>query len=140
MPLIVGEGIETCWSYAQDRAWPVRCAAALSLDNLQGGIDVDRDGAIAWWRPQAALDRPGFVDRDAGEVRLLVDADMKPIERRVRRAKGAKAEAMTLTAADRARLCADVGAQHWRHAGAGSVTAVRPPMGMDFNDAGRMGL
>ncbi|MAW99883.1 MAG: hypothetical protein CMN72_09595 [Sphingomonas sp.] len=140
VPLIVGEGIETCWSYAQDRAWPVRCAAALSLDNLQGGIDVDRDGAIAWWRPQAALDRPGFVDRDAGEVRLLVDADMKPIERRVRRAKGAKAEAMTLTAADRARLCADVGAQHWRHAGAGSVTAVRPPMGMDFNDAGRMGL
>ncbi|MES2494619.1 MAG: CHC2 zinc finger domain-containing protein [Pseudomonadota bacterium] len=146
-PLIVGEGIETCWSYAQRWAGEhvgrsARVAAALSLENLQGGVKKlsCRDGS-AWrlWRIEAELERKPFLVDRAGEVILLVDADMKPLrEQLVQRRRGDRIARGDISRAERAEICAAAGVQHWRAAGASPVTAMRPPMGMDFNDLARV--
>jgi DNA primase len=136
-PLLVGEGIETVWSVAQGyfrRGVPVRAAATLSLDNLQGGIGRDAMGAIKLWSPMADLQRPPFVLPEPGAVIILVDADMKPIERLVQAVRGAVRGKRMLGALERAALCGSIACQHWRHAGATSVKAIRPPVTMDFND------
>lgn len=140
-PLVVGEGIETCWSYAQGMERSCRVAAALSLENLQGGIKrmSCRDGS-AWrlWRIEAELERAPFVIERAGEVILLVDADMKPLRNQlVQRGRGERVARADISQAERAEICAAAAVQHWRAAGAMPVTAVRPPMGMDFNDLAR---
>lgn len=150
--LVVGEGIETCWSYAQrhfdhGQGQSARVAAALSLENLQGGVKrlACRDGS-AWrlWRIEAELARKPFVIGRAGAVTILVDADMKPLrDQIVQRARGGRIERGDISRAERAAICAAAAVQHWRAAGAAPVSAVRPPMGMDFNDvallAGRAG-
>ncbi|MHA3791468.1 CHC2 zinc finger domain-containing protein [Rhizorhabdus wittichii] len=145
-PLFVGEGIETCWSYAQRWAAEhlgrsARVAAALSLENLQGGVKkiACRDGS-AWrlWRIEADLDRAPFLIGRAGEVHVLVDADMKPLrDQVVQRHRHGRIERGDIGQAERADICAALATQHWRAAGAAPVIAMRPPMGMDFNDLAR---
>jgi DNA primase len=44
---------------------------------------------------------------------------------------------MEIDGAKRAEICAALGVQAWRRAGAGPVRAARPPMGMDFGDLAR---
>lgn len=144
--LIVGEGIETCWGFAQgwvadhDGQRP-RVVAALSLENLQGGVRMAscRDGR-AWrlWRPEADLDRPPFVVPRAGEVIVLVDADMKPLEEQlVQRERGGRIVRGAISRSERAAICGAVAVQHWSAAGARPVKAMRPPMGMDFGDVAK---
>jgi DNA primase len=134
-PLIVGEGIETSWSYAQDFVRPARVAAALSLDNLQGREKRLRDGSVPLWRPQSDPERSVFTISDPGDVIVLVDADMKPLrDQKVQLARGARPVRADISPLQRAELCADLAAQAWRRAGARRVATVRPPMGHDFND------
>lgn len=134
-PLVAGEGIETSWSYAQDFDPPCRVAAALYLDNLSGREKRLRDGSTPLWRPILDPGRACFTIPDPGDVILLVDADMKPLrEQKVQLSRGAKPIVADINALQRAQLCADLGSQAWRLAGAESVVAVRPPMGLDFND------
>lgn len=142
-PLVVGEGIETCWAYAQSIEQSVRVAAALSLENLQGGIErlSCRDGS-AWrlWRITADRDRPPFLIHRAGAVTILVDADMKPLrDQLIQRQRGGRIERGDISGVERAAICAAAAVQHWRNAGAAPVRAVRPPVGMDFNDMVRVG-
>lgn len=135
IPLVVGEGIETAWSFAQRHGVPCRIAAALSLDNLQGGMIRTPQGAIPLWNIRSDPDRPGFVFDDPGEVLIAVDADMKPLlEQKVQRARGARWETGTISRMERAKHCATLATQMWRRAGATRVEAVRPPVGLDFND------
>ncbi len=133
-PLVVGEGIETVWAFVQRFGQPCRAAAALSLDNLQGH-PLTRDGVLPLWNPRIDPDRACFTVAEAGDVIVLVDADMKPLrDRKLQRARGARWAVDVLTGAERAQLCATLAAQQWRRAGARRVQAVRPPAGMDFND------
>ncbi|NLS25722.1 DNA primase [Sphingomonas sp. S2M10] len=132
--IAVGEGIETVWSWVQRNDWDGSAAAALSLDNLQGGI-VRKDGVWPLWNIRADLDRPPFLVERAEEVVVLVDADMKPLtDQKLQLRRAMRWERGTIDQAERARICATAAVQHWRHAGAGLVRAERPPMGMDFND------
>lgn len=136
--LVVGEGIETTWAVAQAlirNGQRIRAAAALSLDNLEGHPARDAQDAIPLWNPQADFDRACFTIPDAGDVVILVDADMKPIERLVQDARGGRRVKRPLSGLERAELCGSLACQQWRHAGARSVSAVRPRLGMDFNDA-----
>lgn len=137
LPLISGEGIETVWSFVQRQGKPCRAAAALSLDNLQGFPVLTAQGAIPWFAPRPDPARPCFTIPDAGDVIVLVDADMKPIKRKVQPARGARWTERALGAAERAQLCATLAVQGWRRAGARRVEAARPPVGMDFNDVER---
>jgi hypothetical protein len=137
LPLVVGEGIETVWAYAQSIGTPCRAAAALSLQNLQGSAKRIRGGALPLWRPEYDDERsPPFLVPDAGDVIVLVDADMKPLrEQKVQLERGAAPIVADISGLQRAELCATLASQAWRGAGARSVKAVRPRMGMDFNDA-----
>ncbi|HEY8593290.1 MAG TPA: CHC2 zinc finger domain-containing protein [Sphingomicrobium sp.] len=133
-PLVVGEGIETTWAFAQSRA-PCRMVATLSLENLQGHAVKLRDGALPLWKVEADPDRAPFTLPDAGEVVVAVDADMKPLrDQKVQVSRGGKPVRRDLSGLDRAEICATLAAQAWRRAGASSVKCVRPRMGMDFND------
>lgn len=135
-PLVVGEGIETVWAFAQGRAPAVRAACALSLDNLQGFPAQTPQGALPLWRVRPDFERPCFTISDAGDVIVLVDADMKPLaSRRVQHERGGRWETAPIDGFARARICAQLATAQWRHAGATRVEAMRPPAGMDFNDA-----
>lgn len=148
-PLVVGEGIETTWAFAQDLGRPCRATAALSLENLQGQPKRLRDGALPIWNLRAQLDRPPFLVEEPGEVIVLIDADMKPLrthldERsgqmrgpKVQDAQGAPPRIREISSSERAEICAQLATQFWRNAGATRVTRQRPPMGLDFNDAKR---
>lgn len=135
-PLNVGEGIETAWAFAQQRLHgPCRLVATLSLENLQGGAVKLRDGSLPLWDVRADPDRPPFTLPDAGDVWILVDADMKPLRnQKVQLERGAKPMRMDLSGLQRAEICAALAAQAWRRAGARSVRCARPRMGQDFND------
>jgi hypothetical protein len=134
-PLIVGEGIETVWAYVQGAALPYRAAAALSLENLQGREIKLRDGSTPLWWPKSDPKRTMFTFPDPGDVVMLVDADMKPLkDQKVQIECGAKPVRADISGMQRAQLCAQLGGQAWRRAGATSFTAVRPRMGNDFND------
>lgn len=136
VPLVVGEGLETTWAFAQGFGRPCRVAAALNLNNLQGQPVRLRGGAIPLWRIAADPERPPFVLPAAGEVVVLVDADMKPLRgQRVQERRGERPVVRDLSALDRAELCGELAAQAWRRAGARSVRCVRPRMGLDFNDS-----
>jgi hypothetical protein len=135
-PLLVGEGIETTWSYAQELGRPCRAAAALSLENLQGHALRLKGGALPLWALKADPERPPFLLEDPGEVIILVDADMKPLrDMRVQDDKGEPPIRRDIGGAERAAICAQLATQFWRRAGATRVERVRPPMGLDFNDA-----
>lgn len=136
-PLLVGEGIETVWSVAQTlfaAHQPCRAVAVASLANLQGAPLRDRWGAFDPDAPQADPDVTPFTVADAGAVIVLVDRDMSPIEVKAKGLFG-RAVRRTLTAEDRARLCAGLARQAWLRAGAESVAALAPRPGQDFNDA-----
>jgi hypothetical protein len=133
-PLLVGEGIETVWAQAQQRA-PCRAVATLSLENLQGRAVKLRDGSLPLWNLRSDPEGPPFVLPDPGVVIVLVDADMKTLrDQKVQMAASAKPERGHLTGLARAEICASLASQAWRRAGATKVTAVRPRAGMDFND------
>jgi hypothetical protein len=134
---VVGEGIETVWAWAQRNPGFHRYWAALSLDNLQGFALEGPGGSLPIWGPQADPERPPFTCRHRGPVTVLVDADMKPIEKLVQDKRGAKPAKRWLNALERAELCAALATQAWRRAGADPVTAERPPLGQDFNDVVR---
>lgn len=135
-PLNVGEGIETAWAYAQERLrLPVRLVATLSLENLQGGAVKLRDSSLPLWNLAADPERAPFTLPDAGDVWILVDADMKPLRnQKVQEARGARPVRRDIGGLERAEVCAALAAQAWRRAGAASVRCVRPRMGQDFND------
>jgi hypothetical protein len=137
-PLVIGEGIETTWSYAQGLGRPCRAAAALSLENLQGQPQRLKGGAVPLWALHADPERAPFLLENPGEVIILVDADMKPLRGvQVQEAKGEPPIARDISGAERAEICAKLATQFWRRAGACRVERVRPPMGLDFNDAAR---
>jgi DNA primase len=124
--------------------------ATLSLNNLQGPLKLWKGGV---WplhdiRPDpergAAL---AFPHR--GAVTGLVDADMKPL-RGPRDTKtgeflglpvvdrrGGPIVMREIGTAERAEICAQLLVQAWRGAGCRRVSALRPRMGQDFNDAVR---
>lgn len=135
-PLIVGEGLETTWSFAQSLGRPCRVAAALSLENLQGGQLRLADGTRPMWNVRSDPDRAPFLLDDAGEVVVAVDADMKALRgQRLQLTRGAKPVTADINGLQRAELCASLAVQAWRRAGASKVSAVRPRVGQDFNDA-----
>jgi hypothetical protein len=148
-PLVVGEGIETTWAFAQELGRPCRAAAALSLENLQGHPKRLRDGALPIWNLRADLERRPFLIEEPGGVIVLVDADMKPLrthldERtgelrgpKVQESQGGLPITREISGPERTQICAELAAQFWRHAGAASVSCQRPRMGLDFNDAKR---
>lgn len=133
-PLIVGEGLETTWSEAERRAG-ARATAVLSLHNLQGSLIRDRYGAIPLWSIRGDPQKPPLTIEDAGDVIVLVDADMselKPVL--VQQSRLAPRVKLPITPLQRSKICAALATDAWRRAGADSVRAIRPPMGMDFND------
>jgi DNA primase len=134
-PLIVGEGIETVWAYAQTQSRDVRAVAVLSLDNLQGGVVLDDADAFRIDAPVPDGAKAPFTIPAAGDVIILVDADMNPVPATVRNGRRGKPERVRLTSLQRAELCGALAAQAWQRAGARSVTVVRPRLGHDFNDA-----
>jgi DNA primase len=136
-PLLVGEGIETVWAVAQGWDGPVRAVAVLSLDNLQGGVVKDEAGSWRIDAPEADPDKPPFTIAGAGDVVILCDADMAPVPAVVRDGRRGKPVTVRLTALQRAELCGALAAQAWLRAGATSVRAIRPRLGLDFNDAVR---
>ncbi|WP_230769518.1 DUF7146 domain-containing protein [Sphingomonas sp. Leaf4] len=134
LPLVTGEGIETVWAFVQHWGRPCRAAAALSLDNLQG-FPLTPNGVLPLWNSRIDPERRCFTLSDPGDVIVLVDADMKPLrDRKVQLGRGKRPEIRTINRQERAKLCADLATQQWRRAGARQVEAVRPPLGMDFND------
>ena len=137
--VVVGEGFETTWSYAQALGKPCRVAAALSLENLQGYQLLIKGGARPLWAIEMDPDRERpFLIPDPGETIILVDADMKPLrDQKVQLAKGAAPVRADIDGLKRAEICAALAVQQWRRAGAWPVRAVRPRMGQDFNDAAR---
>jgi DNA primase len=136
-PLLVGEGIETVWAVAQGWEGPVRAVAVLSLDNLQGRVVKDDAGSWRIDAPEADPARPPFTIPAAGDVVILCDADMAPVPALVRDGRRGKPVQVRLTALQRAELCGALAAQAWLRAGATSVRAIRPRLGLDFNDAVR---
>lgn len=143
-PLFVAEGIETALSLLC--AWRAkrgdhsgRALAVLSLDNLQGGRS-GRWGGDRWGRldtqfPEPDAAHPPVTWPDAGEVRIGVDHDMKPLrDVKVRKAGGGTAK-VELDATTRMEVCAKLAAHAWRAAGASPVRVHRPPVGLDWNDA-----
>ena len=137
-PLVVGEGIETVWAFAQGFGRPCRAVAALSLENLQGGAVRLRDGSLPLWNLRGDPDRAPFTLPDAGDVIVLVDADMKPLrDQKVQDRRGERPARRDISGLERAEICAALAAGAWRRAGARSVRCVRPRMGADFNDVAR---
>ncbi|UAK24201.1 DUF7146 domain-containing protein [Sphingomonas nostoxanthinifaciens] len=135
-PLVPGEGIETVLSYAAGLG-ACRPLALLSLDNLQGRAMRDAEGAVPLWNIRSDPDAPPFTLPNAGEVRILVDADMKPHRIRAQAQRRGRREMVMIDGGVRAEICATLATQAWRRAGGAPVRALRPPMGMDFNDLGR---
>lgn len=142
--LWVGEGSETVLSAlalagAPDDAVGV---ATLSLDNLQGFANKWQGGIWPLHRIEPDPERPCFtIPGQRGPVTVLVDADMSPLQRQkvVERVPGSKRAGpiveRALTGAERAAICGTLAVKGWRRSGAPEVTALRPPAGMDFNDA-----
>jgi DNA primase len=142
-PLFVGEGLETilCGMSVCEAASDAIGIAVLSLDNLQGGEILWKRGVRALFDVRGDPERPPVCFAHGAAVTGLIDADMKPL-RGVRGAGLAMVETRggpivnrTLTTAERAHICGTLFVQAWRRAGCQRVSAVRPPMGMDFNDA-----
>jgi DNA primase len=149
-PLFPGEGIETVLSGmalagATDSAIGL---AALSLNNLQGHPRTIR-GALPLYDIQPDPERgPALAFAHAGVVVGLVDADMKPLvgwrqpgsdrlrRPRVIERRGGPVVERIVTTAERADLCGRLMVHAWRAQGC-RVSAVRPRMGRDFNDAVR---
>jgi DNA primase len=151
-PLFEGEGIETTLSgMAIAGAAADACGlAALSLNNLQGHWRTIK-GALPIYdpRPDPERQRPIAFER-RGPVTGLIDADMAPLtgwrSRRtgeiepplVIESRGAKPVRRTITSMERSEICAALFVRSWAAVGV-SAGAMRPRMGMDFNDVVRVG-
>lgn len=150
-PLYVGEGIETVLSGMALAGAPADACglAVLSLNNLQGGAQLLRNRALPLWNLKSDPQRAHVAFAHDGPVVGLIDADMKPLTGPIDRETGElRGVAVTerpggpvvhreITTAERAEICAALFAQNWRAAGCRRVSAIRPAMGMDFNDAAR---
>lgn len=153
-PLFVGEGIETTLSgMAIAGASAAACGlAALSLNNLQGHPRTIK-GALPIHDPQPDLDparQQAIAFTRRGPVTGLIDADMAPLDGwkqpgtgetirpLVIPAKGARPERRVITSRERTEMCATLFVRAWGAKGV-SAAALRPRMGMDFNDAVRVG-
>lgn len=144
-PLVTGEGIETVLSAMDLQPGPVRGAAALSLNNLQGFPILGRNGELPMWNLRPDPERPPFLMPDAGPVIVAVDSDMKALTGprdegvKVQDRKGERYARRHIGGLERAEMCATLGVKAWRDAGAYPVSAIRPPISMDFNDMRRAG-
>lgn len=151
--LYVGEGNETVLS-AMALAGADQAAvgvATLSLDNLQGAPRLirSRTGGRIW--PLYAIEpdpqRPCFtISGHRGAVTGLIDSDMAPLKGMYSQQLGHQGEAVieqrrgpivnrAITGGERAVICAELFVKGWRAAGAHRASAMRAPLGMDFNDA-----
>ncbi|EJL25590.1 CHC2 zinc finger domain-containing protein [Novosphingobium sp. AP12] len=147
--LWVGEGNETVLSamaiggaHAGDVG-----IAALSLDNLQGGMRKWRNNVWPLFDVRPDPEKPCFlIPGHRGDVVGLVDADMSPLrgQKHPRTGqylgealvehKGGPIVRRAVTGAERARICGELMVKGWRSIGC-RARAVQPPAGMDFNDA-----
>lgn len=133
-PLVVGEGIETLWAWAQlTGRRHARFAAALSLDNFCGRPALDAGGCFDPAAPRRDPRRAAFAAPGMGAVIGLVDRDMSPVEAKVRDGMKRRTRRM-LSQDERARIAGSLFRQHWMAAGAREAGAAFPPPGMDFND------
>ncbi|MPT48269.1 MAG: DNA primase [Sphingobium sp.] len=147
--LFGGEGIETVLSGIAmmgggAESWGM---AMLSLVNLQGAEPRIRGGAIPLYDPRPSGDRPALCFTHQGPVVGLMDADMKPLRGQIDpktgahlgekliEKKGGPIVRRALSSAERTQMCATLFTRAWRAAGCPDVRAVRPRMGLDFNDA-----
>jgi DNA primase len=152
-PLYIGEGLETVLSgMAIAGAGDDACGlAVLSLDNLQGHWRLTKAGALPIHDPQPDGDRaPAVAFARAGSVVGLIDADMKPLsgprdrETDVPRGvpvverRGGPVVRRAITSGERTELCAAMLVRAWRAHGV-AASAMRPRMGLDFNDMMRVG-
>lgn len=148
-PLAVGEGIETVLSALAAMPADVIGMAALSLHNLQGGVAKDAHDALPLWNLRPDLESNCLRFRHGGPVTVLVDADMKPLKvqhnrkgrpiaPRVSESARGRWVIREVSQRERAEICAAVAVKGWQAAGCADVRAVRPAMGMDFNDAARL--
>lgn len=156
--LIVGEGMESTLSGAEHVWRDLRAAeadacalAALSLNNLQGYPVQDKRGALPIWSLTPDPARPALWFAHRGPVTVLVDADMKAIAVRKNAqdiptgpkiAEHARGPFVIreISSEERSMICGQLASAGWRTAGTtGPIAALRPRMGMDFNDMGRLG-
>lgn len=150
MPLFVGEGIETVLSgMALAGAGTSSIGiAALMLQTLQGHPKLWKGGVWPLHDIRPDPDKTSALAfPHAGSVTGLMDADMAPlrgprdpdtdvfrglpvVERR-----GGAIVRRAISSAERTAICAELFTAAWREAGCRQVKAVRPHMGLDFNDA-----
>ena len=160
-PLFIGEGNETVLSgmflqHPQDRsvdhAPDAVGVATLSLDTLQGRPVRWKGGVLPLFDIKPDPQAPPFVIAGhRGPVTGLIDSDMSPLKGPIVPStrsgqtpvyrgmplverKGGPIVNRWLTGAERARICGELVVKGWRAAGVSDVTAVRAPMGKDFND------
>lgn len=150
--LYVGEGNETVLS-AMALAGADQAAvgvATLSLDNLQGAARLIRSKAGGRIWPLYAIEpdpeRPCFtIPGHRGAVTGLIDSDMAPLRGMHSQQYGHQGEAVieqrrgpivnrAIAGAERAAICAELFVKGWRAAGCHRASAMRAPLGMDFND------
>jgi DNA primase len=139
-PLYVGEGNETVLSAMALADAPSEAVgiATLSLDNLQGAARKWSGGIWPLFKIEPDPEgKPCFsIPGQRGPVRVLVDSDMAPLKgQKLVERKGGPIIERAITGAERARICAELAVKGWRAIGASDVTALRAPLGMDFNDA-----
>lgn len=141
-PLVVGEGIESTLSAAILLGVPCRAAATLSLGRLQGGWLRDRFGRVDPSAVAADPASPPFTWPSPPAspwpaVIIAVDRDMGPMRVKVRKFAGGTAE-HTLSADERAQICASLAEAAWRKAcpelGPRQVRTIAASPGHDFND------
>lgn len=151
--LVVGEGMESTlsgteylWKQLKGIEADACAIAALSLNNLQGYPLLDTRGALPMWNLRPDMKRDALWFAHHGPVSILVDADMKATAVRCNaqgRETGPKVADRArgpfvireITSEERSNICGRLAIEGWRSAGAkGPFEALRPRMGMDFND------
>ena len=148
-PLYAAEGHETLLSGMALTGAPADACglAMLSLDNLQGRMLTRKRGLVCLWDVRPDPERRGVCFAHHGPVTGLIDADMAPLRGPLNRETGeargfpiserpgGPVVHRAITSEERSMICASLFARNWRDAGCSQVRALRPRMGMDFNDA-----
>lgn len=134
-PVALAEGAESALSIAGleylRTGRILRCAAALSLDRLQGGVLRDDQKRIDPYDPQPDPARPPFLWSGLGEVWIGLDNDMGPITVRGRTPRG-RTIPFVMTGEARTALSGRLAGAGWRGTGA-QARLMKPPAGRDFN-------